>query len=111
MKIPEHVKRDVQARIEAVAEKHLKGKHTRLGIRFKGEFCYCLLNNFRPWRNRPLDEERAACPDLLTSHCNLHHLSGRPAATPRGGGQTQEVSPEEEKMKTNQVHLDCLTVT
>jgi hypothetical protein len=40
MKIPEHVKRDVQARIEAVAEKHLKGKYTRLGIRFKGEFCY-----------------------------------------------------------------------
>jgi hypothetical protein len=39
-KIPEAVKEDVKRRIERVAEKHFKGKYTRLDIRFKGQFCY-----------------------------------------------------------------------
>ncbi|MBI4769279.1 MAG: hypothetical protein HY784_02420 [Chloroflexi bacterium] len=39
-KIPERVKRDVQRTIEQVAEKHFKGKYTRLDIRFRGQFCY-----------------------------------------------------------------------
>jgi hypothetical protein len=40
VKIPDSVKRDVQKRIEAVAAKRLKGKYTRLDIRFKAQFCY-----------------------------------------------------------------------
>lgn len=40
IKIPESVKRDVEKRIQSVAEKHFKGKYTRLDIRFKGQFCY-----------------------------------------------------------------------
>lgn len=39
-KIPDTVKRDVEGRIRAVAEKHFKGKYIRLDIRFKGQFCY-----------------------------------------------------------------------
>ncbi len=39
-KIPERVKREVQQKIEQVAEKHFQGKYTRLGIRFRGQFCY-----------------------------------------------------------------------
>src|SRR6266571_1434504 len=40
VKIPQAVKHDVQKRLEAVAAKHLKGKYTRLDIRFKAQFCY-----------------------------------------------------------------------
>ena len=40
MKIPEAVKCDVQKRLEAIAAQRLKGKYTRLDIRFKGQFCY-----------------------------------------------------------------------
>jgi hypothetical protein len=40
IKIPESVKRDVEQRINAVAEKHFKGKYIRLDIRFRGQFCY-----------------------------------------------------------------------
>lgn len=39
-KIPESVQREVEERIRRVAEKHFKGKYTRLDIRFKGQFCY-----------------------------------------------------------------------
>lgn len=39
-KIPDHVKREVVKRINDVAEKHFKGKYTRLDIHFKGWFCY-----------------------------------------------------------------------
>ena len=38
--IPESVKQDVIRRINSVAEKHFKGKYTRLDIKFKGQFCY-----------------------------------------------------------------------
>ena len=40
VKIPAAVKRDVQKRLEAVAARRLKGKYTRLDIRFKAQFCY-----------------------------------------------------------------------
>lgn len=40
IKVPDDVKRDVVERIKNVAEKHFKGKYTRLDIRFKGQFCY-----------------------------------------------------------------------
>lgn len=40
IKIPDSVKHDVEKRIKSVAEKHFKGKYTRLDIRFKGQFCY-----------------------------------------------------------------------
>ncbi len=40
IKIPDSVKYDVEKRIKGVAEKHFKGKYTRLDIRFKGQFCY-----------------------------------------------------------------------
>jgi hypothetical protein len=40
VKIPERIKREVQRRVETVAEKHLTGKYTRLGIHFRGQFCY-----------------------------------------------------------------------
>ena len=40
IKIPDPVKHDVEKRITSVAEKHVKGKYTRLDIRFKGQFCY-----------------------------------------------------------------------
>lgn len=39
-KIPESVKRDVEQRINDIAEKQFKGLYTRLDIRFKGQFCY-----------------------------------------------------------------------
>jgi hypothetical protein len=39
-KIPEIVKRDVQKRIQRVAEEQFKGRYTRLEIRFRGQFCY-----------------------------------------------------------------------
>lgn len=35
-KIPDQIKHDVEKRINNVAEKHFKGKYTRLDIRFKG---------------------------------------------------------------------------
>ncbi len=40
IKIPDSVKHDVEKRIKSAAEKHFKGKYTRLDIRFKGQFCY-----------------------------------------------------------------------
>jgi len=40
IKIPDSVKPDVEKRITSIAEKHVKGKYTRLDIRFKGQFCY-----------------------------------------------------------------------
>jgi hypothetical protein len=39
-KIPEAVRQKTEQRIRAHAEKHYKGKYTRLEIRFKGVFCY-----------------------------------------------------------------------
>ncbi len=39
-KIPDQVKKDVERRINKIAEQHFKGKYTRLDIRFKGQFCY-----------------------------------------------------------------------
>lgn len=40
VKIPDQVKCDVEKRIMSVAEKHYKGRYTRLNIRFRGQFCY-----------------------------------------------------------------------
>lgn len=40
IKIPASVKNDIEGRINNIAEKHFKGKYTRLDIRFKGQFCY-----------------------------------------------------------------------
>ena len=40
IKIPDSVKHDVEKRITSIAEKHFKGKYTRLDIRFKSQFCY-----------------------------------------------------------------------
>lgn len=40
VKIPEHVKRDVETRIQRCAEKHYHGKYTRIDVRFRGQFCY-----------------------------------------------------------------------
>jgi|SRR3989338_2993801 len=39
-KIPDPIKHVVEERIKRTAEKHFKGKYTRLIIRFKGKFCY-----------------------------------------------------------------------
>jgi hypothetical protein len=39
-KIPETVKRDIEKRIHAVANKQFRGRYTRLEIRFRGQFCY-----------------------------------------------------------------------
>jgi hypothetical protein len=39
-KIPEPVKLQVKQRIERAAEQHLKGRYTRLDLRFRGQFCY-----------------------------------------------------------------------
>jgi len=38
--IPASVKNDIEGRINNIAEKHFKGKYTRLDIHFKGQFCY-----------------------------------------------------------------------
>jgi hypothetical protein len=38
--IPAAVKKRTEERIKAYAEKHYDGKYTRLGIRFRGAFCY-----------------------------------------------------------------------
>ncbi len=40
IKIPDTVKNDIEKRINDIAERHFKGKYTRLDIRFKGQFCY-----------------------------------------------------------------------
>jgi hypothetical protein len=40
VKIPDDVKVRTTARIERYAEKHFKGRYLRLGIRFRGQFCY-----------------------------------------------------------------------
>jgi hypothetical protein len=39
-KIPPRVQEETRQRILAYAEKHYKGKYTRLDIRFRGVFCY-----------------------------------------------------------------------
>lgn len=39
-KIPEAVQQRTEQRIRAHAEKHYRGKYTRLDIHFKGPFCY-----------------------------------------------------------------------
>ena len=38
--IPAPVKRRTTERIECYATKHFHGKYSRLGIRFRGQFCY-----------------------------------------------------------------------
>lgn len=38
-KIPEIIKRDIERRIHAVAIEQFSGRYTRLGIRFRGQFC------------------------------------------------------------------------
>ena len=40
IKIPEHKKLEVKRRIEQFAAENYAGKYTRLGIRFRGKFCY-----------------------------------------------------------------------
>ena len=40
IKIPEVVKREVIRRVTETAEKHFKGRYTRLKIYFKNQFCY-----------------------------------------------------------------------
>lgn len=40
VKITERTKHDVRQRLEAYAAKHYAGHHTRLDIRFRGQFCY-----------------------------------------------------------------------
>lgn len=40
VKIPDPVKRRTEARIRAYAEANFAGQYTRLGIRFRGQFCY-----------------------------------------------------------------------
>ena len=40
IKIPDSVKNDIERRINNIAEKHFKGKYTRLDFHFKGQFCY-----------------------------------------------------------------------
>ena len=40
IKIPDSLKYEVEKRITSIAEKHFKGKYTRLDIRFKAQFCY-----------------------------------------------------------------------
>ena len=39
-KIPETVKRDIEQRINAVANEQFSGRYKRLDIRFRGQFCY-----------------------------------------------------------------------
>lgn len=39
-KITDTVQRETEKRLLAYAEKKLKGRYTRLDIRFKGQFCY-----------------------------------------------------------------------
>lgn len=39
-KIPPEVRSRVAERIERYAEEHYAGRYTRLGIRFRGQFCY-----------------------------------------------------------------------
>ncbi len=36
IKVPDPVKKDVERRINNIAQQHFKGKHIRLDIRFKG---------------------------------------------------------------------------
>ena len=40
VKIPESIKRNIEKRIEVIAEERFQGKYTRLAIRFRGQFCY-----------------------------------------------------------------------
>ena len=40
VKIPETVRRRTEARIQRYAAENYAGKFTRLGIRFRGQFCY-----------------------------------------------------------------------
>lgn len=39
-KIPETEKVEIQKRIHAIADEQFKGRYKRLGIRFRGQFCY-----------------------------------------------------------------------
>ena len=39
-KIPERVRRSVEARLQRYAEGRFAGRYTRLEIRFRGKFCY-----------------------------------------------------------------------
>ena len=39
-KIPDNIKQNIHKRIEDYAAEHYAGLYTRLGIRFKGQFCY-----------------------------------------------------------------------
>ena len=40
VKIPAPVKKRTKERIERYAEKHFKGKYSRIDVRFRGVFCY-----------------------------------------------------------------------
>lgn len=40
MKVPPEIRSRVAKRIERYAEEHYVGRYTRLGIRFRGQFCY-----------------------------------------------------------------------
>ncbi len=40
VRIPERTKNDVRRRLEGYAAKYLRGRYTRLDIRFRGRFCY-----------------------------------------------------------------------
>jgi hypothetical protein len=40
VKIPDDVKVRTTVRIEQHAEKHFKGKYSRIDVRFRGQFCY-----------------------------------------------------------------------
>ena len=40
VKIPDRVKRDVEARIQQCAVELYHGKYTRIDVRFRGQFCY-----------------------------------------------------------------------
>ena len=40
IRIPDTVRRRVEARLRGYAEQHFSGRYTRLDIRFRGQFCY-----------------------------------------------------------------------
>ena len=55
VKIPDDVKVRTTARLERHAEKHFKGKYSRLSIRFWGQCCICLLSSLQHCDDQPAE--------------------------------------------------------
>lgn len=80
VKITDALKRDTERRLRSHADKHYAGKFTRLGIKFRGQFCY--IEAFkepdpaaRPYEGsgETLDEYRERLRNTPFKLCRLRH--------------------------------------